>query len=367
MDSNGTNWTPLIASENSSLQWENNTGKIYVFMPVGFNAKLALCLILSVIGAVGFLGNTLLFCYLWKKKSRSRNPIQSSPFMINLKTYVRSLSLSDLLCCAVSLPLVCIQIFVDIFQSGWSCKIVRYLNLLFPAIAINNLVVISLEKYLSTRRVPRTFSFSTVRKMIIYAWVLGLVVTVFPSVGFGRKRLDLNNIHFTVVCGHDDNIFPLRTRFIHFAIQFVLPVIFVTYSNTCLLKTVWTAGRRKNGSGMNNAFKAHLRAQRIKGTIFLVARSFAFVFSYFLYFGNMVYTAIDKPQLDFSTLYLIRNYTAGVAYCSSVFNFLLYLRQMKEFRVFLKNKICRGSNVSNQPEVINGERIERAINRTFQE
>ena len=73
--------------------------------------------------SVGFLGNALIFFFLWKKKSRPRSLIESNPFTKNMKAYVRRLSLSDLLCCAVSLPLVCIQFFFDIFQISWPCDI----------------------------------------------------------------------------------------------------------------------------------------------------------------------------------------------------------------------------------------------------
>ena len=69
-----------------------------------------------------------------------------------------------------------------------------------------------------------------------------------------------------------------------------------------------------------------------------------------------MYTLIEKPQRDFSTDYLTRHYTAGVAYCNIVFNFFSYFTQMKKFRVFRYNFFCRSNNVSNQPEVENGER-----------
>ena len=130
--------------------------------------------------------------------------------MKNLNIYVRILYLSDLLCCAVSLPFLCIQILFDVFQSGWPCKIVRYFIFVFPVITINNLIVISMKKYLSTRSLPRTFSFSTERKMIICAWVLGLVVTVLTAAPFGGVRLDFNNTNYTVICKADKEFYSFR-------------------------------------------------------------------------------------------------------------------------------------------------------------
>ena len=160
-----TSWLASNVSGNNSLHLHDSVPqliRIYVFSPVGATTKWALCALFSSIGCLGFFGNCLLLYFLWKKPKG--NPIQRSRFAQNFNLYVRSMSLSDILCCAVSLPLICIQILFDVFQSGWPCKLVRYVNFIFPVITINNLVVISLEKYLSTRANPRMFSVSTVQK-----------------------------------------------------------------------------------------------------------------------------------------------------------------------------------------------------------
>jgi len=150
---------------------------------------------------------------------------------------VRSLTLSDIFSCAISIPLLCIQISLDVFQGGWACIIVRYANFMFPVITVNNHVVISVEKYLSTRTVPRTFQVSTVRKMIICAWVLGLLVMLFPAATHDGVRLDLNDTHYTVLCTYHQNIYLFRISLIIFPLQFVLSSVFVLFVNICLLKT----------------------------------------------------------------------------------------------------------------------------------
>ena len=137
----------------------------------------------------------------------------------------------------------------------------RYFQIVFPAITINNLVVVSLEKYLSTRTVPRTLSFSTVR-----AWMLGLVVMLFPVAAVDGIRVDLNETHYTVICRKDADFYPFKIVLILVPVQYVLMGISIIYINICLLKTVWASGRRKIGNGVNNAFKAHLRSKMIKGT-----------------------------------------------------------------------------------------------------
>ena len=352
MDSNETSWIISRMAGNNSTHLNNNAesaNSIYVFTPAAYNAKRALFFVQAFIGGMGFLGNCLISYFLWQKPTT--NPIRSNRFIRNLNMYGKSISLSDLLSCGVSLPLVSIQMSFDVFQSGWPCRIVRYFNFLFPVITMNNLVVISLEKYLSTRSVPRTFSVSTVKKMIISAWLFGIVVMLFPAAAFNGIRVNLDNTHYTVLCRNYEHFYPFQLTIIIFPIQFVLPAVFIIYINACLLKTVWTRERRRIASDANNAFKAHLRATRIKGTTLIIALTFAFIIPYWFFIANVAYTQIAKPQRDFSTDYLMRYGTGSVVYLCPVINFIIYVAQMKDFREFLNKLLCRKNYESRQPEV----------------
>ena len=312
-----TSWMASNVSENKSLHYLQGSvpqlNRIYVFTPVDVTAKWALCALFSTIGCLGFFGNCLLLYFLWKKPKG--NPIQRSRFVQNLNLYVRSMSLSDILSCAVSLPLICIQILFDVFQSGWLCKLVRYANLIFPAVTVNNLVVISLEKYLSTRANPRTFSAATVHKMIIFAWVFGLFFMLFPAAVYDGIRVDLNDTHFTVVCRNDSNFYPFKIIFVFFPAQYVFPGIFIANINICLMKTVWVRGpggvgwggggvrgNRNVGNGpLNSAFKAKMRAVRIRGISLLITITFTFIISYFVFLGYQIAnTLLLHSNRDFS-------------------------------------------------------------------
>ena len=355
MDNNSATWLPWDnhSHTNDSLHWKNHTDTtdlIYVFTPAGDAAKRVLCLILSTVGGIGFLGNFFILYYLLQKPTR--NPIQSSTFARNLKLYLKSLSLSGLLSCAVSVPLVCVQMFFDVFQTGWPCKVVRFLNFIFPAITINNLVVISLKKYLSTRSVQHAFSYLQIRKIIVCAWVLGLVM-LFPAAAFDGTRLYLNNTHYTVVCKNQDGFYPFKISLIIFPLQYIIPSVLVTYINICLMKTVWSRGRRQiANSAINNTFKAHLRAKKIRGTTLLIALTFAFIIPFWLHMANTAYTKIAKPQRTFSTDFIIRVSAAIAVYLSHTINFIIYFAQMKEFREFLKKRLCKKNRQDIQPNHI---------------
>ena len=362
MDNNSATWLPWDNHSNTNNSSHRNnhtdtTDLIYVFTPAGDTAKRVLCLILSTVGAIGFLGNVLIFYYL--SQQPSRNPIQSSSFVTNLNLYLRSLSLSDFLSCAVSLPFLCVQMFYDVFQSGWPCKIVRYLNYIFPVITINNLVVISLEKYLSTRSVLRTFNYFKIRRIIVCAWVLGLVVMLFPAAACDGTRLYLNNTHYTVVCKVKKDFYPFEITLIIFPLQYILPSVLVTYINICLMKTVWSRGRRQITNGaINNTFKAHLRAKKIRGTTLLIALTLAFIIPSWLHMANTAYTKIAKPQRVFSTDFKIRVSAAITVYLSHTINFIIYFAQVKKFRRYLEKLLYRRNSEVTQPNQIEtGERI----------
>ena len=319
---------------------------IYVFTPVDATAKYVLCGIFTTIGSLGFLGNCLLLYFLWKNPKQT--PIQRSPFVRNFNLYIRSLSLSDMLSCLVALPLMCIQILFDVFQSGWPCRVVRYLNFIFPAITINNLIVISIEKYLSTRANPRTFSTKAVWRMIICAWVFGLAFMLLPAGAYDGIRVDLNHTHFTTICFLNQTFYPFKATLIVVPVQYILPGIFITLINICLIRTVWVRGKRMIGNGSKNTFKAKMIATKMKGITLLILITFVFIITYFFFLGNIAYIQIAKPKRDFATAYTTRYGTASIIFLSSVVNVIIYFVQMNDFREFVKKLFCRSNNLNNE-------------------
>jgi len=108
--------------------------------------------------------------------------------------------------------------------------------------------------------------------------------------------VNLNLTHFSFLCRYDRDFYPFIILHLFAPRQYVLPSIFVIYTNICLLKTALTRARRNTSNAVSNAFKAHLRAQSIKGTTLLVALStFAFILPYFGFVTNRLYTETAKP------------------------------------------------------------------------
>ena len=289
----------LFTNNQSVLLNNTDTSRDYVFIPASSTTKLVVFLLLAIVGTVGFVGNSLIY-YFISSKSKSLSYLQSSPFVRNFNLYVKSLALSDMLSSTISLPLVYVQLMFDLFQYGWACKAVRYLNMLFPSITMNNLIAISAEKYFSTRAIPRSFSVSTVRRLVFGAWIAGFLVVSVPAVAFNGIRYDLDDTHYTVVCKIDNSCLAFRVTFVSYVLlQHILPSIILTFINISLIQTVWTRNRRVTNIQMNNAIKAKLKAAKLRGTYLLIAITFAFIIPYSSSLYYATYVMLVKPSLDF--------------------------------------------------------------------
>ena len=208
----GSNLSSSLSTNNSGSTLSNGTdqgSKIYVFTPAGSSTKLTLLMLMVTVGTVGFVGSILILCFLRVKK-KTTSYLKSLSFEKNFNVYINSLAISDILSNLISLPCLCVQIYFDVFQDGWRCRIGRFLQILFPCVTMNNLLVICIEKYFSTRKVPRPLRHYTVKKLIVCAWLVGIVVMFFPAATFNGTRQDLNETHYTILCKYDKDYLPFR-------------------------------------------------------------------------------------------------------------------------------------------------------------
>ena len=325
------------------------TGKIYVFTPAGSSTKLTLLLILAIVGIVAFIGNTLMLCFL-KTKKKANNFLKMCCFEKNFNFYIQSLAISDVLSAAISLPAVCINISFDLFQQGWGCRIVRYLNMVFPTITMDSLLLISIERYCSTRQVPRTFQNSTVRKTVFTAWFVGFFFALIPAATFKGIRYDLNDTHYTVVCKYDNQYLSFRIMFLSYTIlQYILPSILIIRISVSLFITVWKRTRGAVDVQQDNVFTLARKAARIHSMCIIITLMFAFVIPYILYVTYVIYNMVTKPRINFQTDYIIRYTSALIALSNSAVNVIIYMVQMKDFRSFLKKQFITrvfGENVN---------------------
>ena len=315
------------------------TASVYVVTPVGFDTKLIIFVLFLIVGVSGLVGNILILYFLSKKKSVPF--LQSSSFLRNFDLYMKSLALSDILSCSISVPLASVEIMYDVFQSGWPCRTVRYISVTFTFITINNLIAISTERFLSTRAVPKTFSVTSVRKIVYAAWIAGLIVALAPAATMNGIRYDINGTHYTVVCKPDTRYLPYRATVVSVVlIQYFLPSIALIGINIILARRVWKIRKRRVDVLQDNAIRARMRSHQIKTTNLLIIVTLAFVIPYCLLLYYSAYVAIVKPPLDVQVDFVLRYSSAVLIFSNSAVNFVIYLIQMKDFRVFLKQVLC---------------------------
>ena len=223
-------------------------------------------------------------------------------------------------------PLICVHWLFDLLQTGWGCKIARYFTLVFPGVTMYNLLVVTIEKYFASRKVPRTFRPSTVKKMILFAWLAGSLFVFLPVSTFDGIRFDVNDTHYTVVCRYDNHYLPFRIIYIiYVALQYIIPMIIMMRLNISLMITVWRLLRRQFDVQRNNGIKMKARAASIRRTCIIIALTFAFIFPYFPYIAQTIYHNATKTILDFETDLTIRGASAAVAVSNPAVNFVLYL------------------------------------------
>ena len=321
------------------------TSLVYVFAPADFSIKLVLVVLFVIFGVIGLVGNILILYFLSKKKSVPL--LQSSPFLRNFNLYMKSLALSEILVISIGGVLVGIELLYDVFQNGWPCKIRRYISGTFYVIRANNLIVISTERFLSTRDVPKTFSGSTVRKLVYTAWLSGFFMGLFPAATTNGVRYDINATHYTMVCKPDTSYLPTRVIIVGFAlIQLVIPSIALICMNIIIARRIWKGSKRRIDIQRDNAIRAKMGSHQIKKTSLIIIVTIASVLSYSTILYYTAFVAVAKPSLDFQDDFVIRHISRVLVFSSSAINFITYLVQMKDFRVFLLKHFC-GKGVGN--------------------
>lgn len=313
--------------------------KLYVFSPAASSTKLALTMSMSMSGIVGLVGSILMLWFLHKKK-RIKSFIRTLSSEKNFHTYLKSLAISDVLCVLISLPSVCLQFYIDVFEGDWGCKIARYLQIVFPSVTMNNLLIISIEKYFSTRKVPRPFFYSTVKKLVLLAWIVGVVFVLLPASTFTQIRYEYNETHYTLDCKYDKHYFPYRIIFISFiTMQYIIPSFITLAISICLIKTVMATTKKSINVFKDNAIKKMLRAAQRRATVSVILLVLAFVIPYCFYFGQVFYTMATQDDIRYETDFLIRYSSAVLAYSNGAINFFIYLFSLRDFRSFLKEHL----------------------------
>ena len=339
----GTNVSSQHSTDNFFTA-ENGTtlkSKIYKYNANEPSTRRALSILLVLVGIAGFVGNVLVLYFLKTKKGKA-SFLRTFSFEKNVCVYIKSLATSDVLSCLISVPYLCVEFNYDLFNTGRHCKIARYMIYIFPSVTMSNLLLLNIEKYFATRKVPRTFRHSTVKKMVFFAWVASCLIVFLPAATCRGIRFDINETHYTVVCRFDNQYLPFNIMFLTYAaLQYMIPMIIIIRINISLIITVLTITKRRKTVNVqrDNGIKMKLRAATIRSIWIIIALTFAFIFPYLVYFAQITYNHVVKVKIDFKTDVTLRGVGALVAMANPAVNAALYFVQLRDFRHFLKKKV----------------------------
>ena len=324
------NSSVLAKGMDTNLSVSASPQKLYIFTPVGLHIKLTLALLMVAAGTVGFLGNLSVLRFIHKEGKKRR----SLGLPSNLNFFIRSLAISDILSVSIGIPILLIHIFVDVFQTGWPCKIAKYITILFPAITSYNLLVIAFERYiLICRPTSRPLSRATVQVFVKGAWLLGFFLTFLPASTVKGTRVDLNDTHYTMICKQDTSSGVKMLIFQTFiVITYILPFVFMILTCAAIIRKVWKRKCQKAIPQKNVASAMRKwRSKQRKATLLLLVIIFAFVAPYFLLIAYNIFKMIVKPSIDFRRDFIIRATGGFLAYLNGAVNFCIHLVQLPGF------------------------------------
>ena len=327
---------------NSSALRNATDHKEYLFLPAGLPAKATICSIMTVICIVGFIGNLSLISFINRTERRIGHRVAA---FINLYLFLRSLAISDVIA-SLAAPLLWVQFFYDVFETGWPCRIRRYFAIVVHPVTIYNLVVVAFERYNCVCRATRNAKLSRarVRQLIKAAWLFGFFITLLPMFSYQGIRTDLNETgHYTVTCGRDSSYTPYVVMFqIFLVMTYILPLTFLIVTSCRIVQVVRAQASYRVGihnDTVPEIVQFHKQKQK-KATRILVILIAAFVVPYLGFVGYHTFKSIARPSIDFTTDFIIRYAVTLLAYLNSPVNFCIHLVQLPAFRAEWRKRLA---------------------------
>ncbi|EDO43530.1 predicted protein [Nematostella vectensis] len=202
----------------------NKTGiRSYVINPIESTSQHIMTAISYSIAILAAASNTLvIYLMLTAKKPR----VLKAFYRSHASLFTLSLSLSDVLTGMISIPLQNAARIMNI-HSSIVCQTHGILILLFPAITVLNLMVISIEKYLAIFYPFYLPSTRAVRGLIASMWLLGVAITTCYNINTRNVfSFIVNEDSFTLVCAPDDSLPTYNATVCAFVmLMFLLPVV----------------------------------------------------------------------------------------------------------------------------------------------
>ncbi|EDO43341.1 predicted protein [Nematostella vectensis] len=312
MEANSTRYINTSASDRS-----------YTFTPLTSQTKLTLTAIIYLVGVIATIGNIGIIAF--------RHALNNRRLQRNRTFYfVQSLAWSDLGASVLSLPLYNAIMLVDVVKNDYICKAVRAVNIAFPVITIQNLLVIALERYVAIFHPFFMPSIKTVKRLVLMAWAYGIVGSIIISATYNLIPVNIDNDKYTLVCLYDNSIPAYKFMFYGFVIfVYIIPSAILVF--IVIRMTRYFRKGRVSIENCNSADKLRLTGSRMFLDILI-----AFIIPYLLWFAYTIANFTFKPKLSFETEFILRYAIVTLAYANGAINPAIYVYHTKELREILR-------------------------------
>ena len=330
------------AAQNLSSS-SNKTPKVYVFLTdkEGYRTFFLAWTVLIIV--LGIMLNALILTVTTQQKATGQeNRLRHILRKQLVHYFIFNLAVSDIIASLIAIPLLILDLIFDFSaKNNFVCKIVRFLQLLFPTTTLFLLLVITVERFLSLVLPIFLLNRSTARRIVFLSWIWSMLVVCLGIISYNVQRSELDNNYFTLVCKYSgakhgvniENI--LYLVFLCFA--YLIPCVVIVNMSIYIAYRIWIT--RLVPRGELPAFDFVSEREKQKTTKLLLSVVAAFVLPYLAYIiYGMLRTTNKLPDISSETDYILRHFFATLAYSNVVVNPIVIIMQMKSLRVRLRVK-----------------------------
>lgn len=222
---NGTSLDKAVCTQqflSNFTTFPKNSSLVYVF---SYYESEAICftVALTVIGVLGILENSFLI-HATRKKIKFRGPVTDIAGQKKALIYyfIYNLGWAELLT-SLACFLVIIELYIDFFQQTLSCRLVRFFEFLFPAISIQLLLVISIDRYSAIVRPFQSININACEKLITAAWLCGFSVSVATIATYDIQLMCLKDNFYTAFYHPDSSVVSSVLSLVVIAFAYFIP------------------------------------------------------------------------------------------------------------------------------------------------
>lgn len=254
--------------------------------------------------------------------------------------FVLSLCISDLLFCAVNLPLTAARYIYEKWILGDAlCKLFPVLFYGNVAVSVLNMVAITLNRYVLIscfEHYSKFYSRISICMQLLCTWGIAFLIMLPPLIGiWGQLGLDPSTFSCTIL--EKDGKSPKKVIFL---VGFVLPCVVIILAYSCIYCSVRKSKRKLRS---HQPIPADKRASRREKDDTRLTKLMALIFVCFLCcFLPLMLVNVFDDKITFPVFHVLASI---LAWASSVINPFIYAASNRQYRTAYK-KLLRNVKTS---------------------